>query len=153
MRKKWVGNGTKEINFPPGCARTKKMMADFLHQIYNVFTSCIVYPLRALSSCLPPAFVQFASQVVPYVFLGSICYGLDVIFLFVQDQSYYHRALADNSAHGAIAFVSWCVVSRIRTRKDVMDAILCGLIACSIDVDHFIAAKSLRLQVRQLMVP
>ena len=72
---------------------------------------------------------------------------LDVIFLSVQHQRLYHRALANNSAHGVIAFVSWCVASSIGTRKDIMDAILCGLIACSIDVDHFIAAKSLRLQV------
>lgn len=122
-------------------------MADFLHQTFTTFTSWIVYPIRVLSNCLPPAFVHFISRILPYCFLGSICYVLDVIFLSVQHQSLYHRALADNSAHGLIAFVSWCVASGIRTRKDIMDAILCGLIACSIDVDHFIAAKSLRLQV------
>ena len=68
--------------------------------------------------------------------------------MLVQYQSSYLRALVDNTAHGLIAFVSWCVVSEIQTRKDVLESILCGLIACAIDVDHFLAAKSFRLQVR-----
>jgi len=71
--------------------------------------------------------------------------------MLVQYQSSYLRALVDNTAHGLIAFVSWCVVSEIQTRKDLLEAMLCGLIACVIDVDHFLAAKSFRLQeARQL---
>ena len=124
-------------------------MADFLLETYIVITTFVVYPFRVLSNCFPPAVTNSVIRILPYGFLGSICCGLDVIFVSVQyQQSPYLRALVDNSAHGLIAFVSWCVVSEIQTRKDLLDAILCGLIACVIDVDHFIAAKSCRLQVR-----
>ena len=122
-------------------------MADFLHQSYTVFISFIKYILRLSSNCLPPTVLNCVIQLLPYGFLGSICCGLDALFLSVKHQVF--RAVVDNTAHGVIAFVSWCVVSEIRTRKDLMDGILCGFIACAIDVDHFIAAKSFKLQVRR----
>ena len=53
----------------------------------------------------------------------------------------------DNMAHGVIAFVSWCVVSEVLTRKDLVDGVLSAFIACALDVDHFIAARSFNLQV------
>ena len=62
-------------------------------------------------------------------------------------QTVHLRAFFDNFTHGIIAFISWCILSEIRTRKDVIDAISSGIIACSLDVDHFVAAKSLNLQV------
>lgn len=124
-------------------------MADLLDQTCMLFTPFIFQPLRGLSKCFSPAVVNSISRLLPYVFLGSICYGLDAIFLSVQRRGFYLRALVDNGAHGMIAFVSWCIVTEMRTRKDLMDAILCALIACAIDVDHFIAAKSFRLQVRE----
>lgn len=72
-----------------------------------------------------------------------------MIFLSVQGKYGSHLgAVADNAAHGAIAFFSWCIVCEIQTRKDLIDGILCGFIACGIDVDHFIAAKSFKLQVK-----
>lgn len=115
---------------------------------YSVLTLFIIYPLHTLSKYFPSTAVNFIGLTFPYVLLGGICYGLDAFFLSVQQQSIYVRAVIDNCAHGVIAFISWCVASGLRTRKDLVDAILCGLIACSIDFDHFIAAKSFRLQVR-----
>jgi len=53
----------------------------------------------------------------------------------------------DNMAHGVIAFVSWCVVSKVLTRKDLTDGVLSAFIACALDVDHFIATRSFNLQV------
>lgn len=90
-------------------------------------------------------FKHFAVQIIPYGFLGSICYILDVIFLTIQHRIL--RALVDNMAHGVIAFVSWCVVSEVLTRKDLADGVLSAFIACALDVDHFIAARSFNLQV------
>ena len=126
-------------------SRTKDNMADFLHQTYNVFSSFATYPFQLLSHCFPPTFKHFAVQIIPYGFLGSICYILDVIFLAIQHRIL--RALVDNMAHGVIAFVSWCVVSEVLTRKDLADGVLSAFIACALDVDHFIAARSFNLQV------
>ena len=120
-------------------------MADFLHHTYNYFSSFVTYPFQLLSHFFPPAFKYFAVQIIPYGFLGSICYILDVIFLAVQHRVL--RALVDNMAHGVIAFVSWCVVSEVLTRKDLADGVLSAFFACALDVDHFIAARSFNLQV------
>lgn len=120
-------------------------MADFLHQAYNIFSSFATYPFQLLPHCFPPTFKHFAVQIIPYGFLGSICYILDVIFLAIQHRIL--RALVDNMAHGVIAFVSWCVVSEVLTRKDLADGVLSAFIACALDVDHFIAARSFNLQV------
>lgn len=130
-------------------SRTKDNMADFLHQTYNIFSSLncsfATYPFQLLPHCFPPTFKHFAVQIIPYGFLGSICYILDVIFLAIQHRIL--RALVDNMAHGVIAFVSWCVVSEVLTRKDLADGVLSAFIACALDVDHFIAARSFNLQV------
>ena len=126
-------------------SRTKDNMADFLHQTYNIFSTFATYPFQLLPHCFPPTFKHFAVQIIPYGFLGSICYILDVIFLAIQHRIL--RALVDNMAHGVIAFVSWCVVSEVLTRKDLADGVLSAFIACALDVDHFIAARSFNLQV------
>ena len=113
------------------------------------FSSSIVQLLRILSNYFPRKILHSIVQLLPYFFLGSICYGLDAIFMTVQDR-FYLKAALDNTAHGIIALVSWCIISEIQTRKDLIDAIVCGIIACGIDVDHFIAARSFKLQVRYL---
>ncbi|KAJ7393776.1 hypothetical protein OS493_003435 [Desmophyllum pertusum] len=112
--------------------------------LWEYFFSWIVYLLGVLSNCFPRAVLHYILQLFPYLILGSICYGLDVIFLSVQGG--HLRAVVDNAAHGIIAFISWCIVSEIQTRKNLIDGIMCGFIACAIDVDHFIAAKSFNLQ-------
>lgn len=111
------------------------------------FSSLIVQLLQILSNCVPRIILRSFVRLLPYVILVSICYGFDVIFLSVQDR-FYLRAAVDNTAHGIIALVSWCIISGIQTQKDIIDAIVCGIIACVIDVDHFIAARSFKLQVR-----
>ena len=71
------------------------------------------------------------------------------MFLSVQGEyATYIGALVDNAAHGIIAFFSWCIVCEIHVRRDLIDGVLCGVIACAVDIDHFIAAKSFKLQVR-----
>lgn len=69
------------------------------------------------------------------------------MFLSVQGEyATYIGALVDNAAHGIIAFFSWCIVCEIHVRRDLIDGVLCGVIACAVDIDHFIAAKSFKLQ-------
>lgn len=113
---------------------SKQNMADFL--IVPATSS-----LRFLSKHVLP----LVCRTLPYGFIGFICYGLDAICLSMQNV--HLRAIFDNVTHGIISFISWFIVSEIRTRKDVIDAISSGIIACSLDVDHFVAAKSLKLQV------
>lgn len=57
-------------------------------------------------------------------------------------------ALADNLAHGVVAIASWLAMCGVRGRQDLLNALLCGFIACAIDVDHFVCARSFYLKVR-----
>ncbi|XP_013775206.1 transmembrane protein 267-like [Limulus polyphemus] len=76
----------------------------------------------------------------------------------IIQQSDFLRALIDNITHGLIAVISWVLVavSGTATRSDepssiflkslLAEALLCGLIACVVDLDHFMMAKSFRLK-------
>lgn len=64
------------------------------------------------------------------------------------------RALVDLLTHGLIGFLSWAVVLyrtelyRNHLSKPIMaEVFVCGTLASFIDVDHFIAARSYRLEV------
>lgn len=58
------------------------------------------------------------------------------------------RSIADNTGHGTVALVSWCAVRGVDgiNKKNVIEMIFCAVIACAIDLDHFISAKSFRLK-------
>ena len=53
-------------------------------------------------------------------------------------------AAADNAAHGLIALCSWNVVSLPQRFivSELYPSILCALLACVIDIDHFLFSKS-----------
>ncbi|KAH7947070.1 hypothetical protein HPB52_007501 [Rhipicephalus sanguineus] len=60
------------------------------------------------------------------------------------------RALADNATHGLIAFLCWLMVSGQPLRKaSLLDSLLSGLFGCAVDVDHFVAARSLKIEVTE----
>jgi len=52
-------------------------------------------------------------------------------------------AVADSLVHGLVGVFSWAAIT---SGRHVGEAVVCGVIACLIDVDHFIAAGSLKLQ-------
>ena len=92
------------------------------------------------------------SASLPYILLPLTCVWFDdalkVSFIRKID---ILRAAVDNGGHGVIASLSWLAVVGCKdvTRKNnLFEMFLCGLIASSIDIDHFLAAKSLRLKVR-----
>lgn len=64
------------------------------------------------------------------------------------------KAIIDNATHGFIGIFSWAVVvfslNSIRNLKlnHCAEIMGCGVIASLIDLDHFIAARSLSLQVK-----
>ncbi|GFG34782.1 hypothetical protein Cfor_12045 [Coptotermes formosanus] len=65
------------------------------------------------------------------------------------------RAVVDNMTHGAIGLLSWHIVTAhlrdLSLSMRVCEVLFCGLIASAVDLDHFAAARSFRIQdARQL---
>lgn len=56
------------------------------------------------------------------------------------------RAVADNMTHGLIGLFTSAIVF-IESWDKIYFAVVCMILSSAIDVDHFIAAKSLRLSV------
>ncbi|KAK7497776.1 hypothetical protein BaRGS_00010910 [Batillaria attramentaria] len=57
------------------------------------------------------------------------------------------RALQDSITHGVVGMLSWAVVETPGLEAcKWMSCVVCGILASAIDVDHFLAAKSLQLQ-------
>lgn len=61
----------------------------------------------------------------------------------------WQRALADASTHGAVGALSWAIVciGQLYSDHPLFEVALAGALAVSVDVDHFIAAWSLSIQV------
>lgn len=61
------------------------------------------------------------------------------------------RAVADNLTHGAIGLISWHVVTTHFVDHSftahLWEVVLCGLLASAVDLDHFVAARSVRIEV------
>jgi hypothetical protein len=61
------------------------------------------------------------------------------------------RAVADNLTHGAIGLLTWHIVTAhladLSFTARLSEVILCGLLSSAIDLDHFAAARSFRIQV------
>ncbi|RWS28293.1 transmembrane protein C5orf28-like protein [Leptotrombidium deliense] len=69
----------------------------------------------------------------------------------VNDKILAFRAVGDNATHGAIAAISWFMVSVLKhaplfDKTSLTNCSLCLIFACIIDVDHFIAARSFNLK-------
>ncbi|XP_063237143.1 transmembrane protein 267 [Bacillus rossius redtenbacheri] len=61
------------------------------------------------------------------------------------------RAILDNLTHAVIGFETWYFVTvycfcKYRLAHELLESFLCGVISSLIDVDHFIAARSLHLK-------
>ena len=94
------------------------------------------------------------SDSLPYVLLPLTCIAFDeALKVSFINKSAVLRSVVDNSGHGTIAFVSWCAVTgvEVNKRKDIIEMVLCAIIACAIDLDHFIAARSYSLKARWLI--
>lgn len=67
----------------------------------------------------------------------------------LQDESgRWLKALTDNLTHAAVGFVSWAIVVGVEcSTKRLMEMTVCAMLAASVDVDHFITARSLSLSV------
>ena len=86
---------------------------------------------------------------LPYIFLAEICVCADYLLLLPQfSKKSLSRALTDNVSHGVIGAMSWLTIVGLKTRKDILEGVICGLMASAVDVDHFIAARSLKIKVK-----
>jgi hypothetical protein len=65
------------------------------------------------------------------------------------------RAVVDNLTHGAIGLLTWHIVTAhladLSFTARLSEVMLCGLLASAIDLDHFAAARSFRIQVQQTL--
>lgn len=83
------------------------------------------------------------------IILFTICISGDnmMSYLPLYLKSQHLNAILDNMVHGMVGFFSWAVVIGMQLKcKDILQCILCLLLACLVDVDHFLAAGSLRLK-------
>ena len=62
--------------------------------------------------------------------------------------SLWSRALCDSTVHAAVASIAWLAVTVDHvTLLTLLQSSLCGLLSSAVDLDHFIAAGSLSLEV------
>lgn len=94
------------------------------------------------------------SDSLPYILLPLTCVAFDeALKISFITKNNVLRSIVDNICHGTIAFVSWCAVVgvNVNKKKDVLEMLLCAVMACAIDLDHFISAKSYHLKVSGLL--
>ena len=98
-------------------------------------------------------------------FTGCLYYSLSIF------QGALLRAITDNLVHGSLAVIIWllgymshveCCHNDAKSRDNVgnglakhtvviLQSIACGIVCCAVDLDHFIAAGSLNLQVQFIL--
>ena len=78
-------------------------------------------------------------NLLPIIF--SCLLGDFLTFTYFINSGNFTKAISDSITHGVIALLSWYYIE-----KSIKHSILCGIIAMLVDLDHFIEAKSLKLQ-------
>ena len=101
--------------------------------------SQLLSPVSIISSLLLPAVCMTGDHLLSTKFIRS---------------NMYRRALTDSVTHGIIGGVSWMVVlgESALSRSGVTQFFLGFILASVVDVDHFIMARSLKLQVTINMI-
>lgn len=93
--------------------------------------------------------VSFVVQSVLVVFL--LVTSLLGDFLVGKSEVHLHKALLDNATHAVIAGISWLIVCfRFKYENALqiaLEVLGCAALGSLIDLDHFLAARSLRLKV------
>jgi hypothetical protein len=96
--------------------------------------------------------VVWTSKAMATVFVGLVALLGDYVVaqnILLEDV----QAVADNLTHGAIGLLTWHIVTshlaKLSLIVRISEVMLCGLLASAIDLDHFAAARSLRIQVQQ----
>lgn len=97
--------------------------------------------------------VTIAFGVIFCLLIVLVCYSGDYILFYVSSK-YSHslvlRAFVDSSTHAVIGGLCWALVESDRLLVNFqswINCISCMFLAAIVDVDHFISAGSLDLQV------
>ena len=96
----------------------------------------------------------------------AVLFQLNLIKLLLF-QGALLRAITDNMIHGSLAVIIWllgymshvdCCQSDVRSRHlgnglakhtvVILQSVVCGVLSCAVDIDHFLAAGSFEIQVR-----
>lgn len=81
--------------------------------------------------------------------LAAFCYLADDLMetSFISGTTVL-KAITDNAAHGIIAAWSWAITTSFSsTWKTIYEIIICFICSCGLDIDHFVAARSIKLKV------
>lgn len=76
------------------------------------------------------------------IFITIICFLGDISLQRIKEP--YQRAFCDNLTHGFVAFFTAQIIFGWIRVKWIITSMM---IACAIDIDHFITARSFRLSV------
>lgn len=78
-----------------------------------------------------------------------VCISGDNTYGFqLATDSFFLRSMLDSFTHGFIAFVCWAVVTDLTFQRTKMfECCGCTIMAMLLDIDHFLAAGSLKLKV------
>jgi hypothetical protein len=116
-----------------------------------ILLACTRYNLKSVTM------LWIARLVCSSKIAATLCLGLTALLgdcIVVRSTlSEDVRAFVDNMTHGAIGLLSWHIVTAyledLSLSMRVCEVVFCGLIASAVDLDHFAAARSLRIQVLQ----
>lgn len=92
-------------------------------------------------------------NVSTYLTLLIVVVALGGDYVVETSRSPVLKAINDNLTHGLIGGLSWMVYcvkrrkSQLGLRLIVFEVVLCTLLSSLIDLDHFVAAKSVLLKV------
>ena len=83
--------------------------------------------------------------IAEFAIIMTCLVGDDLLEQYVKNL--WARALTDSGSHGLVALFSWMVVKGDTSSVTIIEIVFSGLFAISVDIDHFIAAASLHMQV------
>lgn len=85
--------------------------------------------------------VKFKTYILHSLLVG-VCVAGDQVLLLLQNSGPWAKALVDNWTHGVIGLLCWTIVT---DGKQWLEIVTCAFLASVLDVDHFLAAKSVKL--------
>ncbi|KAL5259773.1 hypothetical protein ACHWQZ_G010021 [Mnemiopsis leidyi] len=104
-------------------------------------------------------------EILSIVLLVTACYYGDRLLQLNSNHGALLRAITDNMIHGSLAVIIWllgymshvdCCQSDVRSRHlgnglakhtvVILQSVVCGVLSCAVDIDHFLAAGSFEIQ-------
>lgn len=119
----------------------------------------------------PTAFKSSLKYILMFLFNTGILFVKHIILMFVVRFLYstshnlleldsiktvpLKKAIVDNLTHISIGIASWliCVSNeKISQPWNIINSLICGVFAGLVDIDHFLMARSIKLDVSDIIV-